>query len=224
MTPCINGVVSADEDEVKSVMEGEPVTLNPDLTQIKEINQKKWSFQKKGSDTPQVIEDVEIWKGRWKMDHQTGNLTINNTRTKHTGLYILKIELNTGPKYKRFTVTVNEVPSVIEGHEAETKSLSVIEGNLVTLHTDITKLNGDELIVWRFGDEGKLLTKEDKETKSPPYYSTDERFRDRLQLNDQTGSLTIKNMKDTDAGLYTLKINSNKQILHRKFIVTVSGE
>lgn len=98
------------------------------------------------------------------------------------------------------------------------------DGNPVTFQTDITELQGDELIVWRFGEEGKLLAKNDLETKSPPIYDTDERFRHRLELNDQTGSLVIKNTKDTDAGLYTVKINSNEQILYKKFFVTVTGK
>uniref|UniRef100_A0A673HTW6 Ig-like domain-containing protein n=1 Tax=Sinocyclocheilus rhinocerous TaxID=307959 RepID=A0A673HTW6_9TELE len=113
-------------------------------------------------------------------------------------------------------------PSVIAGAEAEMKSVSVKEGDPVTLH--VPQLQGDELIVWRFGDEGKLIAKADIEAKSSPLYDTDGRFRDRLQLNDQTGSLTITNTRTTDSGLYTAKISSNKQTSYKKFTVTVSGE
>ncbi|XP_056303984.1 uncharacterized protein LOC130216117 isoform X2 [Danio aesculapii] len=103
------------------------------------------------------------------------------------------------------------------------KSISVIKGSPGVLQTDVTELHGDELIVWRFGDEGKLLAKEDKETKSPPYYNSDERFRHRLELIDQTGSLTIKNVVYKDAGLYTVKISNNKQTTYKRFIVSVSS-
>ncbi|XP_073793326.1 titin isoform X2 [Danio rerio] len=115
-----------------------------------------------------------------------------------------------------------EVPPVFETYKAEMKSISVKKGNPFTLHTSVAELHGDELIVWRFGDEGKLLAKEDKETKGSPYYNTDERFRHRLELVDQTGSLTIKNTKEIDAGLYTVKISSNEQTSFKRFIVSVS--
>ncbi len=114
-----------------------------------------------------------------------------------------------------------EPPSVIAGAEAEMKTVSVMEGDPVTLH--VPQLQGNELIVWRFGDEGKLIAKHDIETKSSSLYY-DERFRDRLQLNDQTGSLIITNTRTTDSGLYTVKISSNKQTSYKRFTVTVSGE
>jgi len=115
-----------------------------------------------------------------------------------------------------------ESPSVDVG-EVEMKSVSVLEGNSVTLQTDVTETHGDELIVWRFGDEGKLIAKYDV-VKSSPLLDTDEKFRDRLQLDHQTGSLTITNTRNTDSGFYTMKISSNKQTLFKRFIVTVSGE
>ncbi len=115
-----------------------------------------------------------------------------------------------------------EPPSVIAGAEAEMKIMSVMEGDPVTLR--VPQLQGDELIVWRFGDGGKLIAKSDKEAKSSTLYDTEERFRDRLELNDQTGSLIITNTRTTDSGLYTVKISSNKQTLYKRFTVTVSGE
>ncbi|KAI2648020.1 Receptor for retinol uptake STRA6 [Labeo rohita] len=100
----------------------------------------------------------------------------------------------------------------------------ILAENPVTLQTVVRQLYRDELIVWRFGDEGKLIAKHDVETKSPPLYDeTDERFRDRLKLNHQTGSLTITNTRTTDSGLYKVKISSNKLTVYRKYIVTISG-
>ncbi len=110
-------------------------------------------------------------------------------------------------------------PSVIAG--AEMKTVSVTEGDPVTLH--VPQLQGHELIVWRFGDEGKLIAKHDIETKSSSLYY-DERFRDRLQLDHQIGFLSITNTRTTDSGLYTVKISNNKQTSYKRFTVTVSGE
>ncbi len=93
------------------------------------------------------------------------------------------------------------------------------EGDRVTLQTGVTQISGDELIVWRCGDEGKLIAKADIEAKSSSLYY-DERFRDRLEL-DQTGSLIITNTRSTDSGFYSVKISSRTQTLHERFTVTV---
>ncbi|XP_050957315.1 uncharacterized protein LOC127158206 [Labeo rohita] len=142
------------------------------------------------------------------------SVTLNNNLTEIQGFNVIQW---------RFGSEGSPI-AVIDAGEAEMKSVSVREGDSVTLQTDITELHGDELIVWRFGGERKLIAKSDMETKSSPLHeNTDEGFRDRLQLNDQTGSLTIKNMKNADSGLYTVKISSSKQMINKRFIVTVSG-
>ncbi|XP_073793322.1 uncharacterized protein isoform X2 [Danio rerio] len=221
-------VFGADANKVNSVsvFEGDSATLNPGQD-LQGIILVLWRFGDKGNTIAQVDgKDVsypnytELFRGRLKLN-QTGSLTINNLRRKHSGDYRVQIDHSDGQLEIQFSVHVNEPVRLIDVHKAELKRLSVIEGYPVTLHTDVTKLHGDELIVWRFGDEGKILAKEDKETKKPPFYDTDEKFR--LQLNDQTGSLTVNTMKDTDAGLYTVKISSNKQITYKKFTVTVTG-
>ncbi|XP_051745454.1 uncharacterized protein LOC127510013 isoform X2 [Ctenopharyngodon idella] len=223
------GVFSAGTDEVKTVivMEGESVTLNPDLTQIPGINQLLWRFRDSRSVIAQIEENdisypivPEMFGDRLKLS-PTGSLTITNMRTKHSGLYKLEINHKSGTSRLDFSITVYESPDVIDAFKGETKSVSETEGDPVTLQTD-TETHGDELIVWRFGDEGKLIAKHDLEAKSPPLYDPDERFRDRLKLDHQTGSLTITNTRTTDSGVYEVKISSNKQTLYKRFTVTVS--
>ncbi|XP_051744857.1 uncharacterized protein LOC127509830 isoform X37 [Ctenopharyngodon idella] len=223
------GVFSAGTDEVKTVMEGDSVTLNPDLTQIQGIIQMKWRF----GDSRSVIALIEgnmisypivpeMFKDRLKLD-QTGSLTVTNMKTKHSGLYKLEINHDTGTLRLDFSINVYESPAVIDAFKGETKSVSETEGYPVTLQTD-TETHGDELIVWRFGDEGKLIAKHDLEAKSLRLYNDpDERFRDRLKLNNQTGSLTIRDFRTTDSGVYKVKISSSKQTLYKRFTVTVSG-
>uniref|UniRef100_A0A673LL63 SLAM family member 9-like n=1 Tax=Sinocyclocheilus rhinocerous TaxID=307959 RepID=A0A673LL63_9TELE len=80
---------------------------------------------------------------------------------------------------------------------------SVMEGDLVTLRTDVTEILQYDPIQWKFGDI--LVVKINmKENKSMIYNtSAAERLRDRLKL-DQTGSLSITNTRTTDSGLYKI--------------------
>ncbi|KAL0146707.1 hypothetical protein M9458_058047, partial [Cirrhinus mrigala] len=216
------------EDKVKTVMEGDSVTLNPDPAQTQGFLRIQWQFKDNKSpiaytdgSKPTYFQD-ERFRDRLELDHQTGSLTITNIKTKHSGVYRLQIDLNGGPLNVDYTVTVSESPSVTDAVKGEMKMESVKVGDRVTLQTDVTELHGDELIVWRFGDEGKLIAKTDIEAKSSPVYDPDERFRDRLVLDHQTGSLIITNSRITDSGLYRVKISSSKQTLYKRFTVTVS--
>ncbi len=104
----------AETDEVKSVMEGESVTLNTDLTQIQQISKIVWRFGVKGPIIAEcskkdlwLTETNEIFKDRLQLDHQTGSLTIKNMKTNHSGLYEAQIDhIKDGLSYKKFNVTV----------------------------------------------------------------------------------------------------------------------
>ncbi len=73
----------AETDEVKSVMEGDSVTLSLDLTQIQRLDLLLWRFGDKGSTIAQIdgneisYEDYEVFRDRLQLD-QTGSLTITN--------------------------------------------------------------------------------------------------------------------------------------------------
>ncbi|KTG02189.1 hypothetical protein cypCar_00046339 [Cyprinus carpio] len=56
---------------------------------------------------------------------------------------------------------------------------------------------------------------------SPPPRGT-ERFRDRLKLDHQTGSLTIMNITNTDSGDYHLEIITNSSSIRRQHINIIS--
>ncbi len=103
--------------------------------------------------------------------------------------------------------------------EDEVKAVSVMEGDSVTLPTNLTQIQGINLIEWKF--RGLVIAKING--KEISYPSDTEIFRDRLQL-DQTGSLTIKNMKTKHSGLYELQISHSAGNAVRKFNVTVYGE
>ncbi|XP_056614553.1 uncharacterized protein LOC130429789 [Triplophysa dalaica] len=220
------GVFCVDADEVKSVsvMEGDTVTLHTDLTVIQTSDVIQWRFGE--GESRDLLVDIAQnciryngpFKDRLHADIQTGDLTITNMRIKHSGPYEVQISRAT-TTYKRFRVNVTVAPSVISAGDVK----SVIEGDSVTLHTYV-QTQRDDLILWRFGDDGVLIAKEDKEESKSSIYDDvlDGMFRDRLKLDPHTGSLIITNTKTTDTGLYKLKISSNRDTKYKTFSVSVS--
>ncbi|XP_058615782.1 uncharacterized protein LOC131529855 [Onychostoma macrolepis] len=87
------------------------------------------------------------------------------------------------------------------------ESVSVMEGDSVTLNTDVTEIHENDDILWKFGADTSPIAEISREKQIfSTYDGTDERFRDRLKLDHQTGSLTIMNIRTTDSGLYKLDI------------------
>uniref|UniRef100_A0A8C1VN42 Ig-like domain-containing protein n=1 Tax=Cyprinus carpio TaxID=7962 RepID=A0A8C1VN42_CYPCA len=101
-------------------------------------------------------------------------------------------------------------------------SVSVMEGDSVTLHTDLTEIHEDDDIVWKYGVEKSLIAKikNKKQIFSTYNDGPDGRFRDRLKLDDQTGSLNITNITTEHAGDYKLEITGVKLSL-KTFSVSV---
>ncbi|XP_058616357.1 SLAM family member 9-like [Onychostoma macrolepis] len=77
----------------------------------------------------------------------------------------------------------------------------------------------DDLILWRFGAENTSIAQINVMAGSITVYDDvlDERFRDRLKLDDQTGSLIITNTRTEHTGLYKLQTNS----VSKSFSLTV---
>ncbi len=94
------------------------------------------------------------------------------------------------------------------------ESVSVMEGDSVTLNSDVTKIHEDDDILWNFAAEKSLLAEISRDVDIfCTYNGTDERFRDRLKLDHQTGSLTITNITIEHAGLYEVKISGAKTVI-----------
>ncbi|XP_056614107.1 uncharacterized protein LOC130429520 [Triplophysa dalaica] len=103
----------------------------------------------------------------------------------------------------------------------EVKSVSVMEGHSVTLHTDVIKQKND-LIVWSYGPENTVVARINGKASSTKL-SEDEMFIDRLKMNHQTGDLTISDVRTQHSGLYTLRISSNNKVSYKTFHLTVNG-
>ncbi|XP_068072296.1 uncharacterized protein isoform X2 [Danio rerio] len=219
-----NGGVGSDRVSV-SVTEGDSVTLYSGVktnqqenivwyfndVRIAQINQ---DLNKSCTDV-QCNENTDKFRGRLKLDHQTGSLTIMNTRSTDAGNYHLEIVSSGGYSVKTFGVTVYDVSAA---NQKETKSVK--EGESVTLNLGGMK-KPDDLMMYFFNDAliakvtgGQICTD----------VQFDERFSGRLKLDRQTGSLTIIDSRITDSGVYKLEIINISSITVTKGItVTITG-
>ncbi|KAI7790809.1 uncharacterized protein LOC130548767 [Triplophysa rosa] len=237
----VSGVVTG-EVKVMSVMEGDSVTLNTCVRDIQKDSNIVWTYGpendvlaklNKGSQTS-INEDVldEMFRGRLKLDPQTGSLSIKNIRTGHSGLYTAEITSSKEGTSKRvFNVNVT---GVFDPEADKLKSVWKNEGEPVTLNTGVT-VKRDDLILWKFGQSSKhcvydavhnipaiaKLYGETRETSLDA--GEDQIFSGCLSLNEQTGDLTIRNTQTKHAGCYFLQINSNTGTRFRRFNVTVSA-
>ncbi|XP_039538687.1 uncharacterized protein LOC120486611 isoform X2 [Pimephales promelas] len=219
----IYGLSGVDTDAV-SVMEGDSVTLHTGV-QTNQQQDIKWYFKdtriaqingnlNKSCTDVQCKDGDERFRDRLKLDNQTGSLTITNTRTSDSGEYKLYISSNNIEKI--FSVAVHGV-SAAERDAGKRKTVK--EGESVTLDPGEGR-NPSDVMTWYFndiliaeisGDQSQICT--DVQCK--------ERFRDRLKLDHQTGSLTITHTTNTDSGEYKLQINSSFSTRRRRRSITI---
>ncbi|XP_077081482.1 uncharacterized protein LOC143735253 isoform X2 [Siphateles boraxobius] len=221
----VSGVGS---DEV-SVMEGDSVTLNTGV-QTNQQEVIKWYFDDTrfaqiSGDLSFICTDVQCNEGterfrdRLKLDHQTGSLTIMNITHTDSGDYTLKI-FSSSDSEKTFSVNVQDVTAV------ETDEVKKNKGESITFDPPVARKPND-LMTWYFNDIVVAEITGDLSDICTDVQCNEgtERFRDRLKLDHQTGSLTITNTRTTDSGLYELQIIISSKIFSitrvKRFSVSV---
>ncbi|XP_058615510.1 uncharacterized protein LOC131529699 isoform X2 [Onychostoma macrolepis] len=212
------------------VMDGDSVALHTDV-ETKQQEDIKWYFNDNRiaqitGDLSYICTDVqcnggnESFEDRLELDSKTGTLTITDIRTTDAGLYELKIISIRYSSENTFIVTVHGVPAA---ERDEMKRKSVNEGESVTLDPGVIK-NPNDLMTWHFNDIciAELSEEPRMNCTDVQCINGTERFRNRLKLDHQTGSLTITNITITDSGLYKLQISSSRFSITRSFSVTVT--
>ncbi len=95
------------------------------------------------------------------------------------------------------------------------KSVLVKKGDSVTLNSGVTEIMDDDVLQWWFRSENTLIAEINKRVNNIAVYDDvlDGRFKDRLKLDNQTGSLTITNIRNTNFEVYELYSNYIKAIM-----------
>ncbi|XP_067271633.1 uncharacterized protein si:dkey-182g1.10 [Pseudorasbora parva] len=236
------GVFGFETDGVKSVSakEGDSVTLNTCFNPTQKYNTIRWEFESaviariEDQASPASVLDGPDgrFRDRLELDLESGSLTIRNIRTNHSGLYKVHIISTSVYIIKRFNVTVT---GVFDPDADEIKSVSVMEGEPVTLKTDV-RLQKDVLMLWKFArptkgspvhlnpcqSDATAIAKIDGETREISLDSGDrELFNNRLKVDKLRGSLTISDVRPEHSGFYILQISNNAGTKCRRFSVTV---
>uniref|UniRef100_A0A8C1YJM7 Ig-like domain-containing protein n=1 Tax=Cyprinus carpio TaxID=7962 RepID=A0A8C1YJM7_CYPCA len=100
------------------------------------------------------------------------------------------------------------------------KSLSVMEGDSVTLCTDVTKIQRNDQILWMYSINNSDTRIAEIYKQVISIYDNNEIFRDRLQMDYHSGSLTITNIRTEHSGLYKLTVIGGG-VIYKSFTVTV---
>ncbi|KTF88991.1 hypothetical protein cypCar_00036816 [Cyprinus carpio] len=99
------------------------------------------------------------------------------------------------------------------------KSLSVMEGDSVTLNTDVN-VQRDDQILWMFKVNNSFTRIAEIHRQKIYIGDSTVAFRKRVQMDRQTGSMTIRNIRTEHSGLYKLQIIKD-EVTSKSFSVAV---
>ncbi len=113
------------------------------------------------------------------------------------------------------------VSDVVNGGWDEVKT--VMEGDALTLHTG-AQLNNDNIeIIWFF-KSSNLTSRIAHMINGKVFTRYEKRLADRLQLDQESGSLTICNISTSDSGVYGASVTIRLHVSERKIKVDVYGK
>nr|XP_055073703.1 uncharacterized protein LOC129453464 isoform X3 [Misgurnus anguillicaudatus] len=215
---------------------GESVHLKTEVTDIQRDEKIEWRFTMRSTFKESLIAEInpannicstyngvdDLFRDKLTLNHQTGDLTINDIIWEHNGEYELKIIRDEKSSYKRFEVYVMVVMS---------ETLEVYEESSVDMKTDLTDIQKNEKIEWRFRDTMRSTNKETLIAEINPaknifrtYDGDDDLFRDKLKLNHQTGDLKISDIREKHTGGYEVKIIRDDKNSYTRFFLSVRFE
>ncbi len=98
-----------------------------------------------------------------------------------------------------------------------------MEGDSVSLNTDLTEVQKNDQILWMFQINNSDTRIAEIHKQNIDMYDSNEIFGDRLQMDSRTGSLTIRNTRSEHTDF--LNYRSSKEESHTEvFSVAVYGE
>ncbi|TRY56683.1 hypothetical protein DNTS_034240, partial [Danionella cerebrum] len=190
---------SGGSQQQEKVYAGDSVTLSSGFTELKDEDLIRWRF----GDEEKLIAEIDMktnrcsvfenvldgrFRDRLELD-QTGSLTIRNTTINHGGLYLLQTRDRN-----------HTVPLRVEGRW----SVEMKRRDSVALSSGRTEIMKDEKILWRY--ERETIAEIDKERNLFTVHEDvlDMSFRNRLKLDDQTGTLTITDFRSEYSGWFSV--------------------
>ncbi|XP_073721580.1 uncharacterized protein [Misgurnus anguillicaudatus] len=213
----INGVLIIESVSVL-VYENDTVTLHTN-TELLTNDTIEWRFGDEqdriakingAADSLKIYDDALEGKFRdkLKLNTKTGDLTITNITTQHTGLCTVYIKREKVTKTMNFSVDVSG-----------DKMKMVMVGDSVILVKNCIKKPGDEMMMCRIRHNNSPVAEIIRNGKNITYDIHDERYTDGLKVDDQTGDLNITTHL---SGSYEVNITVGSKIytIHRSFNVT----
>nr|NP_001164414.1 uncharacterized protein LOC100327252 precursor [Danio rerio]CAP71897.1 si:dkey-19a16.1 [Danio rerio] len=241
------GVCGVAPESVWSSKVGESVTLNTHFTK-EQHDVILWHFNGiriaviAGEANKSCLYDGEggRFRDRLEVDYESGSLTITHITAEHTGVYAAEIirskssgtreSLNRNPKCNSAKVipktnnighTITTFNVSVSGVSSDApESVSGKVGESVTLNTHLTKEQHD-VILWYFNDI-RIALIAGEANKSCLYDGEGGRFRDRLEVDYESGSLTITHITAEHTGVYEAQLIRSKSSGNRESLNRIS--